>query len=174
MKKKNTLFYIFLALLVGTVVALDQWTKYLTIQRFPTPGLAENYAPGIKGIFHITHIANDGGAWGSFGGQTWLFLLVMVVFVVLMAYAIWKKWLSKKFEWICLAAILGGGIGNVVDRLFRDGKVTDMICLDFMEFPVFNVADCFITCGCIALMIYVLFFDREQKDAPKAEENAEE
>ena len=169
MKKKNTLFYFLSALLAVAAVALDQWTKYLTIRRFPTPGLAENYAPGIKGIFHITHIANDGGAWGSFGGHTWLFLLVMVLFIVLSVFAIWKKWLSKKLEWICLAAIMGGGIGNVIDRIFRDGKVTDMICLDFINFPVFNVADCFITCGSIALMIYVLFFDREKKKEPKAE-----
>lgn len=166
MKKKNTLFYILLALFVVAIVALDQWTKYLV-----ETGLAlHEHRPSILGIFHITHTQNDGGAWGSFGGQTWLFILVMVAFVALLGYAVWKKWLSKKVEWICLAAILGGGLGNVIDRLLKDGLVTDMICLDFMKFPVFNVADCFITCGCILLMIYVIFFDREKKEAEKTEE----
>ena len=165
MKKKNTVFYILLALFVVAIVALDQWTKHLV-----ESGLAlYEHRPSILGIFHITHTRNDGGAWGSFGGQTWLFVLVMVAFVALLAYAVRKKWLSKKVEWICLAAILGGGLGNVIDRLFKDGLVTDMICLDFMNFPVFNVADCFITCGCILLMIYVIFFDREKKEEPKAE-----
>ena len=61
-----------------------------------------------------------------------------------------------------MAAIAGGGIGNMIDRLVS-GSVTDMIKFDFVEFPVFNVADCFITVGCIALLIYILFFDRGKK-----------
>ena len=96
------------------------------------------------------------------GGQMWLFLLVMVVFLALLVIAIRKKWLTKKFELLCLAAIAGGGIGNMIDRL-RFGRVTDMIKLDFVEFPVFNVADCFITTGCVLLLIYILFFDRQKK-----------
>ena len=92
----------------------------------------------------------------------WLFLLVMVVFLALLVIAVWKKWLTKKIELLCLAAIAGGGIGNMIDRL-RFGRVTDMIKLDFVEFPVFNVADCFITTGCVLLLIYILFFDRQKK-----------
>ena len=66
--------------------------------------------------------------------------------------------------------VVGGGIGNMIDRLWH-GYVTDMICFDFIDFPIFNVADCFITCGCIALMIYIIFFDREKK--PKTDKPAE-
>ena len=55
------------------------------------------------------------------------------------------------FDWWCIAAVYGGGLGNMIDRL-RLGYVVDMIRTEFMVFPVFNVADCFITCGCIALM----------------------
>ena len=54
-----------------------------------------------------------------------------------------------------------GGIGNLIDRL-ANGRVTDMICLDFVNFPVFNVADCFITVGCFALIVYVIFLDRTE------------
>ena len=152
------MFYFIMAAVAAAVVGLDQWTKWLTVQNVPL------YAEGksILGVFSITHIENNGGAWGMLGGQMWLFLLVMVVFLALLVIAIRKKWLTKKFELLCLAAIAGGGIGNMIDRL-RFGRVTDMIKLDFVEFPVFNVADCFITTGCVLLLIYILFLDRQKK-----------
>ena len=153
------MFYLFLVLLAGGIVALDQWTKALTVAADKAGSLPTD---SFLGIFHITHTQNTGGAWGMLAGQMWLFVLVMVLFLALLAVMIWKKWVTKKFEWVCLAAIAGGGIGNMIDRLWH-GYVTDMICFDFINFPVFNVADCFITCGCFALMIYVIFFDREKK-----------
>ncbi len=160
MKMKKSSFYPLLALFVAAIVALDQWTKWLVEKNVPMGADGSS----VLGLFHITHTQNDGSAWGLLSGQTWLFLLVMVLFVVLLGFMLWKKWLSKPAEFLCLAAILGGGLGNAIDRLFKGGLVTDMICLDFMSFPIFNVADCFITCGCIALGIYVIFFDREKKE----------
>ena len=150
------MFYVILAIFAAAIVGLDQWTKWLTVQNLEVG----EHLGSIGGIFHITHVKNTGSAWGMLAGQTWLFILVMILFVGILVLMVWKKWLKKKFEWLCLAAILGGGLGNMIDRLFRDGQVTDMICFDFIDFPVFNVADCFITCGCFALIIYVLFFDR--------------
>ena len=64
------------------------------------------------------------------------------------------------FERWLVAAIYGGGLGNVIDRV-RLGYVVDMIEVDFMNFAVFNVADCFITCGCILLMVHMIFFNKE-------------
>ena len=74
------------------------------------------------------------------------------------------------FDRWCIAAIWAGGLGNMIDRL-RLGYVVDMIEVEFMQFPVFNVADCFITCGCFALLISLVFFNRkfwkdEKKNAP--------
>ena len=66
----------------------------------------------------------------------------------------------KTFERWCMVAVFAGGLGNMIDRL-RLGYVVDMIELEFMEFPVFNVADCFITCGCILLMLHLIFFNKE-------------
>lgn len=157
------MFYAFLLLLAGGIVALDQWTKYLIVTQV---ALGEDL-PSILGIFHITHTKNTGAAWGILAGQTWLFILVMVIFVGLLALLVWKKWLTKKYEWLCLAAIAGGGIGNMIDRL-TTGAVTDMICFDFVDFPIFNVADCFITVGAFALIACVLFFDREDRHESKS------
>ena len=153
------MFYVLLAVIAAAIVGLDQWTKALTLAADRAGSLPSE---SILGIFHITHTENDGAIWGILSGQTWLFILIMVLFLAVLGVMIWRKWLTKKFEWICLAAIAGGGIGNMIDRLVS-GTVTDMIKFDFVEFPVFNVADCFITVGCAALLIYILFFDREKK-----------
>jgi lipoprotein signal peptidase len=59
----------------------------------------------------------------------------------------------------CIAAIWAGGLGNMIDRI-RLGYVVDMICTDFIRFPVFNVADIFITCGCILLLVHLVFFNK--------------
>ena len=68
------------------------------------------------------------------------------------------------------AAILGGGLGNILDRVFR-GYVVDMIATDFISFPVFNVADCFITCGVIGLLIHLALFNRSFWREEKKTEN---
>ena len=64
------------------------------------------------------------------------------------------------FERWCIVAVFAGGLGNMIDRL-RLGYVVDMIELDFMRFPVFNVADCFITCGAIALLAHLVLCNKE-------------
>ncbi len=156
--KRNALLYSFLGLFAAAIVVLDRWTKQLTIAADKAGELPSD---SIWGIFHITHTENTGGAWSLFEGQLWLFILVMVLFVVVLAVLLWKKIVEKPSELVCLAAIFGGGIGNMIDRL-STGSVTDMICLDFINFPIFNVADCFITCGCFALIVVVLLGDRKK------------
>lgn len=148
--------YVFMALLAVVIVGLDQFTKYLTVQNIPLHGSA----PAIAGLFDFTYVRNTGAAWSSFEGQIWLFALVFAVFA---AFIIWelvtKKMGFKPFERWCLVAVFAGGLGNMIDRL-RLGYVVDMIHLEFMDFPVFNVADCFICCGCIGLIFHLIFFNK--------------
>ena len=94
-------------------------------------------------------------------GQQWLFALIFAVFTVGILWEYFKKPMGfNKFERWCIAAIYAGGLGNMIDRV-RFGYVVDMIRTRFMEFPVFNVADCFITCGCIALMLSLIFVNKQ-------------
>ena len=155
------MFYAIMGLMVAAIVALDQWVKWLTIQHIPENTIGEP----LLGLFRLAHHRNTGAAWSIMEGQTWFFLAVLIIFIVLLGVMIRKKWLSKKPELLAMAAILGGALGNAVDRIFRNGEVVDMIKFHFwMDFPTFNVADIFITLGCAFLMVYVLFFDKE---APK-------
>lgn len=160
------MLYACLAAFAAAIAGLDQWTKALrAIETTKGSGVIE----AIPGLFHITHVKNTGAAWSVLEGQTWLFILAAAAFLVVIAILIWKKLLTKKFELWCVAAIAGGAVGNLIDRI-RTGAVTDMIELEFMDFPIFNVADCFVTVGCILLVIYVLFFDREKKKKERADE----
>ena len=146
-----------MALFSAAVVALDQWTKALTVANIPL----HTRIPFWDGLFHFTYVQNTGAAFSSFLGQQWLFALIFIVFTVAILWEFRKNSLKfNSFERWCIAAIYGGGLGNMIDRL-RLGYVVDMIETKFISFPVFNVADCFITCGCFAIVISLIFFNRE-------------
>ena len=148
--------FLYYALFVGGIVAADQITKFLTVANI---ALYED-VPFLPGLLQLTYVQNTGAAFSSFEGQQWLFALIFAVFTGMIVWEFFKKTMKfTTFEWWCIAAIYGGGLGNMIDRL-RLGYVVDMIETRFMEFPVFNVADCFITCGCIALIAHLIFFNK--------------
>ena len=149
--------FLYFSLFAAGIVAADQFTKYLTVANL---ALGER-TPFIPGLLRFTYVQNTGAAFSSFEGQQWLFALIFVVFTGLVLWEYRKKAMpfSTPERW-CIAAIYGGGLGNMIDRV-RLGYVVDMIETEFMRFPVFNVADCFITCGCIALMVSLILFNKE-------------
>ena len=147
---------LFLGLFAAVAVVIDQITKYLVLANIPLHGQVD-VLPGVVGL---TYVQNDGAAWSSFSGMQWLFIVIFLLFTAAIVWEYWKKSLGfTTFEWWCIAAIYGGGLGNMIDRV-RFGYVVDMIETQFISFPIFNVADCFITCGCIALMVSLLFFNK--------------
>ena len=148
--------YILMGLMAVLITAADQLTKYLTVQNIALFGKVE----ALDGLFHFTYVQNTGAAFSSFEGMMWLFALIFGLFTVAIVWEFWKKGMGfTTFERWCIVAIWAGGLGNMIDRV-RLGYVVDMICLDFMNFPVFNVADVFITCGCVVLLVHLVFFNR--------------
>ena len=149
--------YLLMILAVIGIVTADQLSKLWVVNNIPL----HTYILGLKGIFNLTYVQNTGAAFSSFQGMQWLFALIFAVFTVGVIWCFVKKSLPfSTFEKWCIAAVWAGGLGNMIDRL-RLGYVVDMINLEFMTFPVFNVADCFITCGCILLMVSLVFFNRD-------------
>ena len=149
--------FLLLALFSAGVVALDQYTKYLTVMNIA------QYAdvPFIPGFLGFTFVKNTGAAFSSFEGQQWLFALIFAVFTAAILWEYFKKPMPfTTLERFCIAAIYGGGLGNMIDRV-RLGYVVDMIETKFMDFPVFNVADCFICCGCVLLLISLMFWNKD-------------
>ena len=149
--------YIFMAVMAVLILGVDQLTKLLTVANIPLYGDV-SVLPGVVGL---TYVQNDGAAFSMLEGQQWLFAVIFALFA---AFIIWE--FSKKrlpfttFERFCIVAVFSGGLGNMIDRL-RLGYVIDMIETQFMVFPIFNVADIFITCGCIALIAHMIFFNKE-------------
>ena len=148
--------YILMALFVAAVTVADQITKWLVVENIPLYGQVD----AITGLFHFTYVQNTGAAFSSFQGMQWLFALVFLAFTVAIIWEFSKKRLPfTDFERWLMVAVYAGGLGNMIDRV-RLGYVVDMIAVDFMNFAVFNVADCFITCGCILLLVHLAFFNR--------------
>ena len=155
---------LYMTLFAAGIVAADQFTKFLTVANI---GLYQDveFIPGFLGL---TYVQNTGAAFSSFEGQQWLFAVIFLVFTALIVYEFFKNTMGfNGFERWCIAAVYGGGLGNMIDRV-RLGYVGDMIETKFMQFPVFNVADCFITCGCVLIMISLIFFNKNfWKDGKK-------
>ena len=148
--------FLYLCLFAIGIVGVDQLTKYLTIANIQLYEKVE-FIPKVLGL---TYVRNTGAAFSLLQGQRWLFVAVFALLTVLLVYEYFKNPLPfTKFERWCIAAIYGGGLGNVIDRVFRK-YVVDMLETRFMDFPVFNVADCFITCGCILLLVHIIFFNK--------------
>lgn len=141
-----------LALTVGALIlGVDQYTKYFIMNHFDL-GQGTDF---IKGLIDIVYIHNKGGAWGILEGHTWG-LLAMTFIIMLVCIALLFKWGAKnKLVFWAMSLVLFGGVGNLIDRIFRDGNVVDFLHFEFWPtFPVFNVADCAIVIGVALLILY--------------------
>ena len=141
-----------LALAAVFCVAADQAVKFLVVNTM-SPGESE---PLLPPLLQLTRVHNYGAAWSSFSGARWLLIILTAVGMGVLAWLLVKVVRHPLGQW-SLACILGGGIGNLIDRV-RLGYVVDMLDTMFMDFPVFNVADVFVVCGTICALIYYLAF----------------
>lgn len=160
-----------LAVITGVIVlAADQFTKFFVSNNFE---MAKSYK-FLPGLIDITYIHNDGAAWGMLGGYTWLLLSITIV-VMLAVIALLLKWgLRDKVIFWSAMLILSGGVGNMIDRIFRGGNVIDFLHFEFWPtFPVFNIADCAICVGAglIILSLFKSIIDEQrQKSRAVAEQ----
>ena len=136
-----------LALAAVLCVAADQAVKWLVVNTMTL---------GQSPLLRLTRVHNYGAAWSSFSGARWLLIILTAVGMCVLAWLLVKVVRHPLGQW-SLACILGGGIGNLIDRV-RLGYVVDMLDTMFMDFPVFNVADVFVVCGTICALIYYLAF----------------
>jgi len=164
-----------MALLVLVVIGLDQLTKLLVVKNLAY--IEQNQPINlIKHLINLTYLENRGAAFGMFSNQRWIFMVISVIAII--GIGVYLFGFCKE-GWIFqtgLAFIIGGGIGNMIDRIAY-GYVVDMIELDFMEFAIFNVADSFVCVGAglvILMLIIEIVRDAKKNDAVKAEEDADE
>ncbi|WP_282709561.1 signal peptidase II [Ligilactobacillus sp. Marseille-Q7487] len=137
-------------LLMFAIVLLDQLVKILVVANIPL----NTSIPFVPGILSLAHIRNYGAAWSMLIGQRWFFLVISIVALVIMAYMFKKLWHNWPYA-LGLSLLIGGTVGNLLDRI-RLGYVIDMFATDFINFPIFNVADSALTIGVIIILIAML------------------
>lgn len=145
-------------LAIAAMIAVDQLVKFWAVQVLrPRQALViwEN-------VFELRYVENRGAAFSILQDQRWLFVVGTVVAVAIMIYLLRKGVIVHTSGRVALYLIIGGAIGNWIDRLFR-GYVVDLFYFKLINFPVFNVADIFLTIGGVLLFAYVLFGGKGKK-----------
>ena len=147
------------ALLALGLLALDQWVKYYITVNLP---LGESQ-PLLPGLVELRTVHNYGAAWSSFSGMRWLLVIATSCIVLAVLAALVRRKVRHPLGVLAACLIISGGLGNILDRV-RLGYVVDMFNLQFMEYPVFNVADiCVVAGGFLGLVYYQWFYEKYDK-----------
>ena len=159
---------IILLSVIGASILVDQIVKIIISS---TMSVGETI-PVIKDIFHFTYIRNEGAAFGMLSEHRWVFMIISSVAIVAMCIYLFKFCKERMLVRIGIALVIGGGIGNMIDRIFL-GYVVDMIDCRFIDFYVFNVADSCVCVGAGIVFLGVLLDTIKEIKESKAKKLAE-
>lgn len=147
-----------LLLIVFPCVLLDQITKFLARKYIQFKSVVL-----IDGVLEFLYLENRGAAWGSFQNQRILFIILTLLLTTLLVGVYIKMPESKRMRLMSylIVFIIAGALGNFIDRILF-GYVTDFIYFSLIDFPIFNVADMFVTCSTIILAVLILFYYKDE------------
>ena len=142
------------------LIALDQWTKHLAVLRL------KGQSPIVlwDGVFELHYLENRGAAFGILQGQKAVFLVCTLLILILIVFFYNPLPAGKRFFMMRLVAVFlaAGAVGNLIDRM-RYSYVVDFLYFKLIDFPVFNVADCYVTVGAVLLAVLILFVYKEEE-----------
>lgn len=146
--------------LLAVLIGLDQALKYWTVAHLALGESAEL----IPGFLQLTRLHNYGAAWSSLSGKVVALLVVTGALMVAVAWLLIKKIVRHPLGVTAGLFLLGGGLGNMIDRVLR-GYVVDMLDISpLFDYPIFNLADCFVVVGAVLGAVYYLwFYDKYDK-----------
>lgn len=158
MKKKSIGIAVLGVIVMVVLILLDQWTKIIAIEN-----LADGPISLIPGVFEFYYVSNYGAAWGILSGQRTFFIFITIVVMAVVAYVYVRTPKTKKYFGLvaCEILLISGAIGNFIDRI-QLGYVRDFLYFSLIDFPVFNVADCYVVIAAIFLCILVLFVYKDE------------
>ncbi len=146
---------IWAVIVIGSII-LDQWTKLLAVKDLMPIGSTVL----LDGVLGLRYVENTGAAFGMLKGQRWFFIVLSTVAIIAISiYLVKCRKTIPPLPGVSLAMIVGGGIGNQIDRI-ANGYVVDFLEFLFVDFAIFNVADCFVTVGAFLIVIDLLFVNR--------------
>ena len=143
------------------LILLDQYTKFFAVNNLKAPGGSDVVI--ADGIFRLHYLENRGAAFSILKDQQWFFIILTVVVCIFIVFMYCKIPLEKKFIPLifCIVFLFSGAVGNLIDRV-ANGFVVDFLYFELIDFPVFNVADIYVTCSVFLMFILVMF---KYKDA---------
>ena len=147
-----------LAVCAALLIALDQWAKSMAYNTLRVNGPLVL----IKGVFELLYSENRGAAFGILQGKQWFFLIIAVIVVAAAVYAVFRMPASNLPLYISMVLLLSGAVGNLIDRAVR-GFVVDFFYFSLIDFPIFNVADCYVVCAAGLLILLIGFFYKEDE-----------
>lgn len=143
-------------LLSVVLVGIDQLTKWLVVSNMELHESIHLIKFGETQVLNLSYYLNDGSAFSMFGGQTAMLICVTSLMMGAMICAMLLKHVRRKWYILSFSMIIGGGIGNLIDRIFNDGLVVDFIDVRIINFAIFNFADICAVCGGILLCLLVV------------------
>lgn len=147
--------YILFFLSVALLIWLDQWTKGLAVEH-----LKDQQAIVLwKGVFELRYLENRGAAFGMLQDKQVFFFLVGILVFGMVLYALYRMPFSRHYLplGVCMALLMAGAIGNMVDRIGQQ-FVVDFLYFCLIDFPIFNVADCYVTVAAFLLILLIMFY----------------
>lgn len=147
------------------LVSADQLIKIWAIENLKGAEPIQFIKIGNTEILNLNYLENNGAVFGSFSGMRYMLIGVTAVMIVVCTCIMVKNCKKSKFLSVSLALVISGGLGNIIDRIFRNGKVVDYFEIRLFDFAIFNLADCCVVIGVILLMIYVLFLEGRKEKA---------
>ena len=161
-------------LLAAVLAGIDQLTKWLVVSNMEYHQSIPLIAFGETEVLNLSYYLNDGSAFSMFEGQTAMLITVTSIMMAGMLIAMLLGKVKRTSYILAFSLVIGGGIGNLIDRLFNDGLVIDFIDVRIINFAIFNFADICAVCGGILLCMMVVVDEIREKRAAKAAKTAEQ
>ena len=156
-----------ISLILSIIIAVaDQLIKLGVVKNIPLYETRQF----IPGLLSLTHIRNSGAAWSIMEGKTWFLIGIPILLIAAAVTYCYINRNGNKLSQISVALVLGGGIGNLIDRI-RLKEVVDYLQTEPFSFPVFNFADMCVVVGAIMFAVCTIFFDKSDKKDSKPKES---
>ena len=157
---KKTRYNLIGAALALVLIGLDQWTKVLAVKHL----MGQEPIVIWNGVFELHYLENRGAAFGILQGQKVVFLICTAAVLAILAFYYNRMPVEKRYlPMRIVGSLLGAGaVGNLIDRMMQS-YVVDFLYFKLIDFPIFNVADCYVTVGAILLAILILFVYKDEE-----------
>lgn len=152
---------------IAALVGIDQWIKIWAIEHLQGQPSRSFLPIGDFDWMHLTYTENTGAAFSMLSGSRVFLIVFPLVMIAVCAVLMHRSHREHRWMLFALPLIIAGGIGNLIDRVFRGGAVVDYLDLQLFDFAIFNFADCCVSVGVVLLIICVLFLEKEEPTAKK-------